>query len=163
MDFNDAAADTMPVVPNVEEFDRCSGNRLERLIFNNRVLILLLCASVSLFLGYEASTLRANASYEDMFPASHPYMRNYLDHRKDLGALGNMLRIAVENTQGDIYDPEYLEALRQLTDKIMVTKGVDRGWVKSLWLPSVHWPDVTEAGYAGGAVMPDEFDGSPEK
>jgi predicted RND superfamily exporter protein len=163
MDYNDPSADTMPVVPDVEDFDRCSGNRLERLIFNNRALILLLCAAVSLFLGYQASTLRANASYEGMFPASHPYMRNYLDNRKDLGALGNTLRIAVENTQGDIYDPQYLEVLRQLTDKIMVTKGVDRGWVKSLWLPSVHWTDVTEAGYAGGAVMPDEFDGSPEK
>ena len=39
--------------------------------------------------------------------------------------------------------------------------GVDRAWVKSLWAPGVRWTEVTEEGFRGGPVMPDNYDGSP--
>lgn len=151
----------MPVVSDPADFDYRSGNRLENLIFNNRMVILIVCLGASLFLGWHALKLEVNANYEEMFPISHPYVRNFLDHRGDLVGLGNTMRIAVENTQGDIFDPEYLDVLRDLTDGVVTTKGVARGWVKSIWLPSVRWSDATAEGYAGGAVMPDGFDGSP--
>lgn len=156
-------ADDMPVVSRIEDFDRKSGNWLERLIFNHRLAILLLCLGTSVFLGYHALHLKVNASFDKMFPQSHPYMRNYLENKRDLSNLGNTIRIVVENTQGDIFDPDYLEVLRQVTDEITVTKGVYRGWVKSLWLPSVRWTDVTPEGYVGAPVMPDDFDSSPSK
>src|SRR3546814_12423702 len=38
--------------------------------------------------------------------------------------------------------------------------GVDRAWVKSLWTPVVRWTEVTEDGFSGGPVMPDDYDGS---
>lgn len=152
--------DDMPVVSDPADFDHRSGNYLERLIFNNRLLILMLCLGASLFLGWHALKLGVNANYEEMFPKSHAYVQNFLDHRRDLIGLGNTMRIAVENTQGDIFDPEYLNVLRDLTDGVITTKGVARGWVKSIWLPSVRWSDATAEGYAGGTVMPNGFDGS---
>lgn len=157
----DLNAVAMPVVARLEDFDRRSGNWLERLIFNHRAVILALCAVFSVFLAYEALHLRVNASYEGMFPKSHPYMRNYLENVHDMGNLGNTLRIAVESRNGDIYDPEYLEVLRKVTDEMMVTKGVNRGYIKSLWLPTVRWTDVVAEGFVGGAVMPQDYDGSP--
>ena len=42
----------------------------------------------------------------------------------------------------------------------MLTPGVDRAWVKSLWTPSVRWTEVTEEGFRGGPVMPDAYNGS---
>ena len=44
----------------------------------------------------------------------------------------------------------------------MLTPGVDRAWVKSLWTPAVRWTEVTEEGFRGGPVMPDSYDGSPQ-
>ena len=44
----------------------------------------------------------------------------------------------------------------------MLTPGVDRAWVKSLWTPAVRWTEVTEEGFRGGPVMPDNYDGSPQ-
>ncbi len=44
----------------------------------------------------------------------------------------------------------------------MLTPGVDRAWVKSLWSPAVRWTEVTEEGFRGGPVMPDNYDGSPK-
>ena len=142
----------MPVVRDLADFDRNSGNLLERLVFNNRLAMVIVCALVTLVLGYVAATrLTLNASFEKMIPQSQPYIKNYLTYQKDLRGLGNAIRVVVENTDGDIFDPRYLEALKQISDELILTPGVDRAWVKSLWTPAVRWTEVTEEGFRGGA------------
>ncbi|MBK9243284.1 MAG: RND family transporter [Burkholderiales bacterium] len=150
-----------PIPGALEHFDPRTGTRLERLVFNNRGAVVLLCALLTVLLGVAAVTkLRLNASFEKMLPQGHPYIQNYLESRNDLRGLGNALRIVVENPDGDIYDPKYLEALRRISDELTLTPGVDRAWVKSLWTPAVRWTEVTEEGFRGGPVMPDSYDGS---
>jgi predicted RND superfamily exporter protein len=152
--------EAMPVVRDLKDFDLKSGNRLERLIFNNRVAVMLACLVVTLVLGYLAVQVSLNASYEKMLPVGHPYIQNYAANKEQLRGLGNTLRIVVENTQGDIFDPAYLDTLRQVNDELFLTPGVDRAWVKSIWMPVVRYNEVTEEGFAGGPVMPDTYDGS---
>jgi predicted RND superfamily exporter protein len=155
--------DRMPVVRELADFDRNSGNLLERLVFNHRLLVVVACALATVVLGYFAATrLVLNASFEKMIPQSQPFIKNYLTYQKDLRGLGNALRVVVENTQGDIFDPAYLDALKQINDELFLTPGVDRAWVKSLWTPGVRWTEVTEDGFRGGPVMPDTYDGSPK-
>src|SRR5262249_48031778 len=50
----------------------------------------------------------------------------------------------------------------KINDELILTPGVDRAWVKSLWTPAVRWTEVTEEGFRGGPVMPDSYNGSPE-
>ncbi|MES2127166.1 MAG: MMPL family transporter [Pseudomonadota bacterium] len=153
--------DAMPVVVDPRDFDQRSGNLLERLVFNNRIAMMVLCAAVTVVLGFAAVTrLHLNASFERMLPQSQPYIKNYLDNKASLRGLGNVLRVVVENPQGDIYEPRYLDALRQVNDALFLTPGVDRAWMKSMWTPAVRWNEVTEEGFQGGPVMPDAYDGS---
>ena len=153
----------LPVADTLEHFDPNAGSRLERLVFNNRRAVIVVCALLTVLLGAVAVIkLSLGASFEKMIPQGHPYIQNYLEHRTDLRALGNSLRIVVENTQGDIYDPKYLNTLKQINDELVLTPGVDRAWVKSLWAPGVRWTEVTEEGFRGGPVMPDNYDGSPK-
>jgi len=155
--------DRMPIVRSLKDFNPKSGTALERLIFNNRLAVVLVCLVATLvFLFGAATKLTLNASFERMIPQSQPYIKNYLDNRAELRGLGNVLRIVVENTEGDIYDPKYQETLRKISDELFLTPGVDRAWVKSLWTPGVRWTEVTEEGFRGGPVMPDSYDGSPE-
>ncbi|HWU37693.1 MAG TPA: MMPL family transporter [Candidatus Acidoferrum sp.] len=154
--------DEMPVVKDIKDFDRKSGNWLERLIFNHRLVVMAVCVVVTLVLAWQATKLVFNASFEKMLPQSHPYIKNYLANKDDLRGLGNSIRVVVENTGGDIFDPAYLDVLRQINDDLVLTPGVDRAWVKSVWTPAVRWNEVTEEGFQGGPVMPDNFDGSPE-
>ena len=143
------------------DFDSRSGSALERLIFNHRPSVVAACVVITLVLGALAAfKLTLNASFERMIPRSHPYIKSYLEHQKDLRGLGNALRVVVENTRGDIYDPAYLETLKKVSDELVLTPGVDRAWVKSLWTPGVRWTEVTEEGFRGGPVMPDNYDGS---
>jgi predicted RND superfamily exporter protein len=154
--------DTMPVIRHVRDFDRHSGNRLERWVFNQRPLFMLVMALVTVVLGYMAVTrLELRPSFEKMIPQSQPYIQNFLENRKSLRGLGSSVRVVVENTQGDIFDPEYLAVLKQVNDDLFLTEGVDRAWMKSLWSPAVRWNEVTEEGFQGGPVMPDAYHGSP--
>jgi predicted RND superfamily exporter protein len=151
----------MPVIRNVQDFDRRSGNLLERLIFNHRLVVLLACLFATLFLGYSATRIKVNANFERMIPISSPYIQNYLTYKKQLPGLGNTVRIVVENKAGDLYDPAFLETMRKVNDDLYMIDGVDRSWMKSIWMPIVRWREVTEDGITGGPVMPAQFDGSP--
>src|SRR4051812_8459500 len=110
--------DRMPVIRQLSDFDPKSGSALERLIFNHRLAVMIACAVITLLLALGATMkLSLNASFEKMIPQSQPYIKNYLDNRKELRGLGNVLRIVVENTQGDIFDPKYQENLRKINDE----------------------------------------------
>lgn len=157
-----SSSNQMPVVGNPEDFDRNSGSFLERLVFNHRPVVIFLCVLATIFLGFHAFKLTINASFEKTIPSSHPYIRNYLDNEKELPGLGNTVRISVENTAGDIFDPHYLETLKKINDAVYLIPGVDRSWMKSLWMPIVRWTEVTEDGYNGGPVMPPDYNASPD-
>jgi predicted RND superfamily exporter protein len=162
MDTASKAPGAMPVVRDLQQFDQRSGSLLERLVFNHRIAMIVLCMVATILLAYLAATrLALNASFEKMLPQGQPYIQNYLQHKAGLRGLGNALRVVVENPQGDIFDPRYLEQLKQVSDELFLTPGVDRAWMKSMWTPSVRWNEVTEEGFQGGAVMPDSYDGSP--
>ncbi|BCX68317.1 MULTISPECIES: efflux RND transporter permease subunit [Pseudomonas] len=155
--------DTMPVIGDLRDFDHRSGNRLERWVFNHRPLFMLLMAMITLLLGYMMATrLELRPSFEKMIPQSQPYIKNFLENRQSLRGLGSSVRVVVENTQGDIFDPEYLNVLKQVNDELFLAEGVDRAWMKSLWSPAVRWTEATEEGFQGGPVMPDAYTGTPK-
>ncbi|EPM83058.1 membrane protein, partial [Pseudomonas syringae pv. actinidiae ICMP 18804] len=133
---------------------------LERLIFNHRPAVIILCLLASIFLFWQATQVRPSTSFEKMIPLSHPFIQNMMKHRNDLANLGNTVRISVEAVDGDIFSKEYMETLRQISDEVFYIPGVDRSGLKSLWSPSVRWTEVTEEGFAGGEVIPQSYNGS---
>jgi predicted RND superfamily exporter protein len=150
------------VIRDIADFDTRSGTLPERLLFNNRLVIVVLCALISAVLGYKALGLSLNAAFEKMIPTKHPYIVNFLENRGQLAGMGNSLRIAIEAKNGDIFDPDYLDTVKKISDELFLYPGVDRPYMKSLWTPSVRWTGVTEEGLDGGPVVPDDYDGSPE-
>jgi predicted RND superfamily exporter protein len=159
-----AVAPALPaeaVIANLADFDARSGSLAERVLFNNRLLIVALCVLATLVLGYQALGLKLNAAFDKMIPTSHPYIVNFLDNRSQLAGMGNSLRIAVATTEGDIFDARYLETVRKMSDALFLLPGVDRPYMKSLWAPAMRWTGVTEEGLDGGPVIPDDYDGSP--
>lgn len=135
---------------------------IERLIFNNRPWVILICTLISVFLFWQAAQVRPETSFEKMIPLQHPYIENMLKYKDDLSNLGNSVRISVETTEGDIFDKDYMETLKQISDEAFYIPGVDRAGVRSLWSPNVRWTEVTEEGFDGGEVIPQTYDGSAE-
>jgi predicted RND superfamily exporter protein len=159
--LHDNAFEEQPVVSRVEDFDIHSGSMLERLLFNNRLIVVAVCLAVTALMWFQAGRLRSNASFERMIPTAHPYIANFIKYKEELPGLGNSIRIAVETRQGTIFDARYLNILRNINDEVFLLPGVDRSAMKSLWTPATRWTRVTEDGFAGGPVIPDTYDGSP--
>jgi len=160
--MHDSTNTEYKVISSIDDFDPESGNLGERLIFNNRFLIVLLCLLATGFFGWQTTKLELNASYEKMLPTGHPYIANYLKHKDELIGLGNTLRVAVETTSGDIFNADYLEILKKINDELFLLPGVDRAYMKSLWTSSTRWMAVTEEGMDGGTVIPDNYDASEQ-
>jgi len=132
------------------------------MLFNHRLTVILLFLLASITLGIGALSLRPDASFTRMIPTDHPFVTNYLKFEDVLRPQSNVLRIVVENPQGDILTKDYLETLREVNDKVFYIPGVDRGNLKSLWTPNAMWAEVTTEGLRAGRVIPDTYDGSPE-
>ncbi len=150
------------VITDLASFDERSGTLAERILFNNRLIIVGLCLLITIVLGWQTQHLTLNAAYEKMIPTGHPYISNFLENRSQLAGMGNTLRIAVATKNGNIFDAEYLDTVRKLNDELFLLPGVDRPYMKSLWTPAVRWTGVTEDGLDGGPVIPDDYDGSPQ-
>ncbi|HJX30431.1 MAG TPA: MMPL family transporter [Thermodesulfobacteriota bacterium] len=158
----DTSLQQQPVIPRLEDFDKSSGNLLERIFFNHRFAVIIVCVIVTLILGYEATKLRVNAGFDKMIPTKHPYIVNYLANRKELKGLGNIIHIGVEMRRGTIFDGEYLQTLQKINDEVFFIPGLQREAMKSLWTPATRWLAVTEEGLAGGPVIPGTYDGSAQ-
>ena len=152
----------LPVISDLNEFDRNSGSSLERLVFNFRPIVMIFCAIVTLVLGYQATKIELKAGFEKMLPQNHPFVINYQENKHELAGLGNNLRLAVETKGETIYEPEFLEAFERISQEVFFIPGVDRIGMKSLFTPNTRWKIVTEEGFTGGPVVPDGFDNSPE-
>jgi predicted RND superfamily exporter protein len=154
--------DKAPIISEIAGFDQNSGSRVERLLFNNRPWILLVCVLMTAFLGVQATRARLNASFTQMIPTHQPFIVNFLNHYDDLQSQGNAIRIAVQANSGTIMDAHYLSVLRKINDQIYVLPNVDRAFMTSLWTPSTRWTAVTAGGLSSGPVIDESYDGSPK-
>ena len=129
---------------------------LERALFGNRRKILALFAIVSVVLGSFAIHTRPDASFDKLLPSHNPYIDTYKKVEAQFGG-GNVLLISLEAKHGDIFTPQYFDALRKLTDDVFFLPGVDRTHVSSLYTPDTRFAEVVEGGFNGGPVIPATF------
>jgi predicted RND superfamily exporter protein len=116
----------------------------------------------TVLLGWQATKLTLNAAFERRSRTNQPYIKNFLEHRNDLKGLGNGRAVVVENKNGDIFDPALPAGAQADQRRAVPHARRDRANVKSLWMPVVRWNEVTEEGFTGGPVMPDNYTGSPK-
>ncbi len=135
----------------------------ERLIFDNRPALLVFFFITTMFFAFQASHIRLDTNFLKMIPSEHPFIKNMVENLSDIGAVGTVIQIAVETTEGDIFTPEYLETLKQISDETFFLPGVNRVGLESIWTPNVRWSEVTEEGFDGGPVIPNAYDRSPQK
>jgi len=133
---------------------------IERAIFVRRPIVLALFALATAFFLWSASRLRIDAGFTKLLPTRHPYIQTYLEHQAEFGGANRVL-VAVAAREGDIFTPEFFDALKRVTDEVFFLPGVDRSRVSSLFTPNVRYTEVVEDGIAAGNVIPDDFEPTP--
>lgn len=133
---------------------------LERILFKNRPLVLIVLAALTVLFGYGVTQTKLDSSIEKYIPVNHEYIQNYLTHADDMKSGVANIKLSLETKQGDIFNKEYQDVLRNINDKVSFINGVDLSIVRSLWTANTRWTEVTEEGFQGGAVIPSDYDGS---
>lgn len=131
------------------------------LLFRRRRVFLGLFVVITLLLGASASRLQVDAGFEKMIPLEHEYMQTFMAYRNTFGGANRVL-VALRQHEGDIYNEAFMSKLKAATDEVFFIPGVDRATVTSLFTPNVRFIEVVEAGFAGGNVIPADFEGTPE-
>jgi predicted RND superfamily exporter protein len=131
-------------------------------IFHRRKPLLILFVLITILLGAMASQLRVQAAFTKMIPLKHEYMQTFLQYQSDFGGANKVL-VALKNTRGDIYEKEFMETLRKVTEEVFYIKGVERSSVASLFTPNVRYNEVVEDGFRGGNIVSADFAGTPEQ
>jgi uncharacterized protein len=142
---------------------------LERFIFGHRPLIIGFFALLTVFMVWLTSVgmgtlgpLRIDASFTKQLPTRHEYMRTYLDPAIAEFRGANRVLIALIARDGNMFTPEFFEALKKATDEVIVMDGIDRTRVQSLYTPNVRYLEVVEDGIEAGNVIPADFTPTPE-
>src|SRR5262245_56660267 len=148
-----------PAAPGTSPF----AQRLEHLIFGNRGVIIVAFAVLTLLFAWLAARgLRIDASFTKQLPTQHEYMQTYLEPDVAEFRGANRVLIGLIARDGNMFQPEFFEALKRATDEVIVMDGIDRSRVQSLFTPNVRYLEVVEDGIEAGNVVPADFQPTPE-
>nr|MBP9218991.1 hypothetical protein [Sterolibacterium sp.] len=122
-----------------------------------RRILLTVFVAMTLGFGYSASKIQLDPGFLKMIPMTHPYMQTFEKYMFTFPG-ANQLMINVHwKGQGDIYNKEFMDTLRKVTDAAFFTPGVQRSKLQSLFTPNVKYVEVTEDGFKGDVVVPAQF------
>lgn len=134
----------------------------ETLFFGRRAALLLVLTAVTAVMGVFAARLHMSAGFGKQLPLGHEYTETFVKY-KDVLFGANRLIVVVRARQGDIWTPQGLRRLNDVTQALLYLPGVDRRSVTSLWTPNTRVMQVTEEGYEardviGGDITPEKLD-----
>ena len=133
------------------------AERLEPYVFDHRRLIVAAFAVLTVIFGVIAARgLHLDTNFNKQLPLGHEYIQTYLDHKTEFGGANRVL-IGLVARDGNMFTPEFFEALKIATDEVFFIPGVDRARVQSLWTPNVRYTEVVEGGIEAGDVIPPDF------
>ncbi|MCM2275577.1 MAG: MMPL family transporter, partial [Candidatus Didemnitutus sp.] len=112
------------------------------------------------FLGWFAAKTHVDASFNKQLPSDHEYIQNFKKYQEQFGG-ANRVVIALMAKEGDMFTPEFFQALKGATDEAYYLPGVDRAQVTSIFTPNVRYIEVVEDGLIGSNVIPADFVPTP--
>ena len=136
--------------------------RLEDFFFRYRLITLSALLVLTAVMGMLASQLHMSAGFDKQLPVGHEYTDTFFKYRSQLFG-SNRVMVVVRARDGNIWTPESLKKLHEVTEAVLYLPGVDRRSVQSLWTPNTRVYELTEEGFQaedviGGTVTPDALD-----
>lgn len=109
---------------------------------------------ISLFFAYQLKSLSFKTNLGDFYPLKHPYLKIQNRLNEIFGGL-NQISIAIEVKEGTILNPVTLDKVRQITNQLYLTEGINAGRVVSLSARKVKYVQANEEGFLTQWLMHD--------
>src|ERR1700733_8264954 len=94
-----------------------------RFVLRFRILLLLLLAGFTAFMGYHASKVQLSYDFASAIPNNNPKYKAYQDFRKKFGEDGNLLAIGMETPE--FFQEKTFNAYTELLRSLKKVNGVD--------------------------------------
>lgn len=131
-------------------------DKLEKYLFSNKLLIMSLFLLITVFFLFSIQNLKSDSSFNKLLPLNHKFIQTFVEYQQEFGG-ANRIIVAVMDKQGNIFNADYLQALKKISDEIFFIKGIKRSQTYSIFTPNVNYTEVVEDGIVGGNVVPDNF------
>ena len=115
-------------------------------IIRRRFLVLLVIGAMTAFFGYFAAKTELVTSFGDLLPQNHPFIQIAHKYEQYFGAT-NTVTIMIEAKDGDVYQPNIVQKIVNMTRNMDLVYGIQHGSVRSLATASYFRP------LAGGVIL----------
>lgn len=126
---------------------------LARWVMAHRMMVSILFAIVTIIFAFGLPNVKLETIFSDLLPADDPYVQVFKDHPN----FGNPLTMTVmiQRKNGDIYNPDTLQKVWQMTRDIDLTPGVDHDQILSISTEKARYAEATPYGIDMRPLMGD--------
>ncbi len=100
-------------------------------IIGRRLWFLLLTLAATAVFGWRMAALDVRSETIDLFPTNHNYVETFLKYQDTFGGASSVV-VMVEVKQGDIFVPQTLDKIRQVTKTLELLPGINNYQVLSI-------------------------------
>lgn len=136
---------------------------VEPVIFGWRILSLIIIGLVTLAFAVCSVLLfkyNTSTNFQKGLPTEHEYIENFNAYKDQFGS-GDLLLVAVQNTQGDIYNKEFLERLAAIESRLRALPGINRSRFRSLFSEDTRYLELVEGGFKPQRVLASNWASNP--
>lgn len=127
--------------------------RIARSVIRNRKTAWVVFSAVTIFFALGLKNVELKTVFSDLLPKDDPFVQVFKDHPNFGNPLTFTLMVKVKD--GDIYNPETLNKVWQLTRDIDLTPGVDHDQILSIASPKARYAVATPFGIDSQPLMGD--------
>ena len=128
---------------------------------HHRAVSLLVITAITLFFAAGLRHVELRTIFSDLLPKNHPFVQTYADHPN----FGNPLTVTVmvKRKDGDIYNPETLQKVWNLTREIDLVPAVDHDQILSIATEKARYSEATPYGIESQPLMGDHAPANDEE
>lgn len=128
-------------------------NRYAQWLLRNRIAVIIVTLMITGILGYFGAGLKIVIDPATLAPQGHPYIDATKRVEKAFGSKYLML-IGITPKKGDIFQPEVLQRVQRLTQKLDATPGVVRSTLMSIGARQAKGIKGSSDGFEARSLLP---------
>jgi predicted RND superfamily exporter protein len=126
--------------------------QLSDFIIGKRLAVLIIISLITLFFGYKVKDLEVYTKFADLLPQGHEYIKLHNRIRSQFGGANSVVMV-LQVREGDIFTPQTLQKIRDITDELYFIPSVDRFKITSIALKKMMEMEATSGGYRAMPLM----------
>ena len=121
-------------------------------IIENRIGIFTIISLTTLFFAYQVKDLKVSTNFADLLPQGHEYIKLHNRIRSQFGG-ANSVVLVLQVREGDIFTPQTLQKIRDITDELYFIPSVDRFKIASIALKKMMLMEAISGGLRAVPLM----------